>query len=138
VLLARDMSGYRSLCRLVSAAQMAGTKGVPRFGHQLLAGHTEGLVALSGCRHGEINRRLLAGDRDGAQAAARRLAGLFGEGRSSSSCSTTCCPTTTGWSGGTCTWPTARPAGGRDQRRPLRADPPAASCRTCWSASATG
>ncbi|CAN5680571.1 hypothetical protein BH23CHL7_BH23CHL7_15370 [soil metagenome] len=81
VLLARDMSGYRSLCRLVSAAQMAGTKGVPRFGHQLLAGHTEGLVALSGCRHGEINRRLLAGDLDGAQAAARRLAGLYGEGR---------------------------------------------------------
>ena len=31
VLLARDMTGYRSLCRLVSAAHLAGTKGVPRF-----------------------------------------------------------------------------------------------------------
>jgi error-prone DNA polymerase len=77
VLLAREMSGYRSLCRLTSAAQLAGTKGVPRFSHELLARHTEGLVALSGCRHGEIARRLLAGDREGALAAARKLASLF-------------------------------------------------------------
>ena len=74
VLLARDMTGYRSLCRLVSAAHLAGTKGVPRFTHALLAEHVEGLVALTGCRHGEIARRLLAGDRAGADAAARRLA----------------------------------------------------------------
>ncbi len=78
VLLARDMIGYRSLCRLASGAHLAGTKGAPRFTHQLLAANTEGLVALSGCRHGEIARRLLAGDRDGALHAARGLAGLFG------------------------------------------------------------
>ncbi len=47
VLLARDLTGYRSLCRLVSAAHLAGTKGVPRFTHALLAEHAEGLVALS-------------------------------------------------------------------------------------------
>ena len=71
------MTGYRSLCRLVSAANLAGTKGVPRFRHALLEQHTEGLVALSGCRHGEIGRRLMAGDREGAVAAARRLAKLY-------------------------------------------------------------
>src|SRR5215210_2388424 len=70
VLLARDGLGYRSLCRLASAAQLAGSKGVPRFDHALLAQHTEGLLALSGCRHGEIPRRLLAGDRAGAAAVA--------------------------------------------------------------------
>jgi error-prone DNA polymerase len=80
VLLARDMIGYRSLCRLASAAQLAGTKGVPRYTHALLAQHVEGLIALSGCRHGEIARRLLAGDRVGALAAARRLAEMFGAG----------------------------------------------------------
>ncbi|HEY8199574.1 MAG TPA: PHP domain-containing protein [Candidatus Limnocylindrales bacterium] len=74
VLLARDLVGYRSLCRLVSAAHLAGTKGVPRFTQALLTEHVEGLVALSGCRHGEIARRLLAGDRAGAEAVARRLA----------------------------------------------------------------
>jgi error-prone DNA polymerase len=79
VLLARDMAGYRSLCRLVSAAQLAGTKGVPSFTGELLAQHTEGLAALSGCRQGEVARRLLAGDRAGAVAVARKLAELYGE-----------------------------------------------------------
>jgi len=78
VLLARDQSGYASLCRLASAAHLAGTKGVPRFTHELLTRHTEGLIALTGCRHGEIPRRLLAGDREGARSAVRHLAALFG------------------------------------------------------------
>jgi DNA polymerase III alpha subunit len=77
VLLARNATGYRSLCRLVSRANMAGTKSMPRFSHELLAANTEGLVALSGCREGEIARRLLVGDRAGARAAAERYARLF-------------------------------------------------------------
>ncbi len=55
--------GWRSLCRLISHANMAGTKGMPRFSQALLAEHTEGLVALSGCRDGELVRRLRTGDR---------------------------------------------------------------------------
>ncbi|HSM15253.1 MAG TPA: PHP domain-containing protein, partial [Thermoanaerobaculia bacterium] len=82
VLLARDAAGYRSLCRLVSRANLAGTKRVPRFEHALLADHVEGLVALSGGRDGEVGRRLLVGDREGARAAAQRLATLFGRGDS--------------------------------------------------------
>ncbi len=78
VLLARGAAGYRSLCRLVSRANLAGTKGLPRFTHALLEEHAEGLVALSGCRDGEIARRLLAGDRAGARAAAERYARIFG------------------------------------------------------------
>ena len=80
VLLARSGVGWRSLCRLVSRANMAGTKGVPRFSQALLAEHTEGLVALSGCRDGELARRLRAGDRTGARAVAERYAALFGRG----------------------------------------------------------
>src|SRR5580765_1747765 len=80
VLLARDASGYRSLCRLISRANMAGTKAVPRFDQALLADHTEGLVALSGCREGEIARRLRGGDRAGARVAAEALAARFGGG----------------------------------------------------------
>jgi error-prone DNA polymerase len=80
VLLARNAAGYRSLCRLVSRANLAGTKSMPRFSHEFLAGHTEGLVALSGCREGEIARRLRAGDREGARIAAERYAGLFAAG----------------------------------------------------------
>jgi error-prone DNA polymerase len=77
VLLARNAAGYRSLCRLVSRANLAGTKSMPRFSQALLAEHTDGLVALSGCREGEIARRLRVGDREGARAVAERYALLF-------------------------------------------------------------
>jgi DNA polymerase III alpha subunit len=80
VLLARSQVGWRSLCRLVSRANLAGTKSVPRFSQALLAEHTEGLVALSGCGEGEVARRLRAGDRMGARAVVERYAGLFGRG----------------------------------------------------------
>jgi DNA polymerase III alpha subunit len=80
VLLARNATGYRSLCRLVSRANLDGTKRVPRFSQALLAEHVEGVVALSGGREGEIARRLRVGDRDGARAVAARYAKLFGTG----------------------------------------------------------
>jgi error-prone DNA polymerase len=72
-LLARDQEGYANLCRLASAAHLAGTKGVPRFTHRSLEEHRDGLVILTGCRHGELPRRLLAGDREGAARALGRL-----------------------------------------------------------------
>jgi DNA polymerase III alpha subunit len=59
---------------------MAGTKGMPRFSQALLAEHTDGLVALSGCRDGELARRLRTGDLAGARAVAERYAALFGRG----------------------------------------------------------
>ncbi len=80
VLLARSPIGWRSLCRLVSHANLAGTKAMPRFSQALLAGHTEGLVALSGCHDGEVARRLRTGDLAGARAVAERYAALFGRG----------------------------------------------------------
>jgi error-prone DNA polymerase len=80
-LLAADQEGYADLCRLTSAAHLAGSKGAPRFDHALLARHGAGLVALTGCRHGELARRLLAGDREGAAAALERLTGLLGRDR---------------------------------------------------------
>jgi DNA polymerase III alpha subunit len=80
ILLARNATGYRSLCRLASHANLAGTKRVPRFSQALLVQHTEGLIALSGSRESEIARRLRVGDREGALAAARHYATVFGAG----------------------------------------------------------
>ncbi|MFI5258908.1 MAG: OB-fold nucleic acid binding domain-containing protein [Candidatus Limnocylindrales bacterium] len=65
------------MCRLVSRANLAGTKSMPLFSHMLLTDNTDGVVALSGCREGEIARRLRAGDREGARAAAEHYARLF-------------------------------------------------------------
>ncbi len=79
VLLARDQAGWRSLTRLLSRGNLAGTKGAPQFRHALLEEHHEQVIGLSGGRSGEIGRRLLVGDRSGARAAAERLAGIFGE-----------------------------------------------------------
>jgi DNA polymerase III alpha subunit len=78
VLLARDAAGWRSLCRMVSRANLAGSKSVPLFTQALLRDNAEGLIALSGCREGELGRRLRAGDREGARAVAERYASLFG------------------------------------------------------------
>jgi DNA polymerase III alpha subunit len=80
VLLARSPVGWRSLSRLISRANLAGTKAVPRFRHALLEEEHEGVIALSGCRDGEIARRLRIGDRAGARAAAQRYASIFGRG----------------------------------------------------------
>ena len=97
VLLARDMTGYRSLCRLASHAHLAGTKGAPRFTHELLRprhGRAGGAVGLPPRRDraAAAGRRPGRGDAD----AARRWRRCSRERGSTSSCSTTCCPTTTG------------------------------------------
>ncbi|KIH98416.1 DNA polymerase III subunit alpha [Streptomonospora alba] len=48
VVLARGRRGWASLCRLVSAAHAAGTRGVPAVSHAMVAEHAEGLVVLAG------------------------------------------------------------------------------------------
>ena len=74
--------GYQGVfrCDLAGKLDLAGTKGVPRFTHESLAQHRDGLVILTGCRHGELSRRLLAGDREGAVRALERLEGIAAAG----------------------------------------------------------
>jgi DNA polymerase III alpha subunit len=91
VLLARDATGYRSLCRLLSRANLNGTKRVPQIRQNLLVDNAEGLVLLSGCRESEIARRLRVGDREGAAAVTRHYAALFGRGRSGEGPATSSC-----------------------------------------------
>lgn len=78
-LLVRDADGWRSLCRLLTAAQLAGSKGQPRAMPAMLAANTRGLVCLTGCRHGAVAAPLLVGDEDGAARAARWLLERFGD-----------------------------------------------------------
>jgi DNA polymerase III alpha subunit len=84
VLLARDATGYTALSRLASWGHLAGEKQFPIFERSLVEeGIEEGrghLVGLSGCRNGEVPRRLLAGERDAARAAAERWARHFPDG----------------------------------------------------------
>ncbi|MEK6192313.1 MAG: PHP domain-containing protein [Chloroflexota bacterium] len=84
VLLARDPDGYAALSRLVSAGHLAGEKAFPVFeAAQVAAALVEArghLIGLSGCRNGEVPRRLLAGERAAARAAAERWARCFSDG----------------------------------------------------------
>jgi error-prone DNA polymerase len=79
VLIARDRIGWRSLCRTISAAQLAGEKTKPRATLALIAENAEGLFALTGCAYGAVPRAMRGGDVDAAREALSRLAGIFGE-----------------------------------------------------------
>ena len=80
-LLAEDRRGHANLCRLISAGQLAGQKGQPKFTAETLAANAAGLVCLSGCRQGAIASALLAGDEEKARRAAGQLRDLFGPDR---------------------------------------------------------
>src|SRR5256886_5992226 len=79
VLIARDGQGWTSLCRTISAAQLAGEKTKPKASFALVAENAAGLFALTGCAHGAVARAVRAGDLDGAREALARLASVFGE-----------------------------------------------------------
>ena len=77
-LLARNLKGYHNLIRLASAAYLEGFYYRPRIDKELLAQHSEGLVALTGCLSGELSQRILADDYEGARRALRRWLDIFG------------------------------------------------------------
>ena len=81
VLLCENMTGYRNLCYMVSQAYLEGFYGKPRIDYELLEQHHEGLIALSACLAGELPRKLLSDDYEGAKAAALRMSSIFGPDR---------------------------------------------------------
>jgi error-prone DNA polymerase len=86
-LLAEGPVGYANLCRILTVAHMGAggaynlQEGHDRLQPELppgtLASGTDGLIALSGCRRGEIPSLILRGKYAEAEAAARRCAGWF-------------------------------------------------------------
>ena len=78
VLLCEDQEGYQNLSQLVSRAFQDGFYGKPRIDLPLLRRHSKGLIALSACLAGEIPRRLMEDDYDGAKEKALELAEIFG------------------------------------------------------------
>lgn len=79
ILLAENNEGYHNLVRLVSAGFVDGYYYRPRIDRELLKAHHEGLIALSACLSGEVPRRILAGDLEGAKQVALEHRDLFGE-----------------------------------------------------------
>ena len=80
VLLCENETGYRNLSYLVSQAFVDGFYIKPRIDLDLLRRHSEGLIGLSACLAGEIPRRLVNGDYDGAKEYALTMQDILGEG----------------------------------------------------------
>ena len=79
VLLCKNETGYRNLSYMVSQAYIEGFYIKPRIDMDLLRAHSDGLIALSACLAGEIPKRLMNGDYNGAKAYALEMRGIFGE-----------------------------------------------------------
>ena len=77
--LAADSDGYQNLVKLVTAAHLEGFYYKPRVDKELLAKHSKGLIALSGCLKGEVNVHLQNGSSKAAEAAAAGYRDLFGK-----------------------------------------------------------
>jgi len=81
LLLAENITGYRNLLKLASAAQLEGFYYYPRIDHDFLAAHSEGLICTSGCMSAEIPRALLAENPDEAVRRMNWYFDVFGKDR---------------------------------------------------------
>ncbi len=76
--LVENRTGYRNLCRLITRAQLRGTKAEHPVRWDELAEFAEGLVCLTGDEEGPLFRALLFDDLDGGREVLRCLRGIFG------------------------------------------------------------
>ncbi|MCU0462174.1 MAG: DNA polymerase III subunit alpha [Bacteroidales bacterium] len=79
ILLAKNLTGYKNLIKLVSTAWIKGFYYKPRVDKELLAKYKEGLIASSACLAGEIQDEILNGTIAGAEAALKSYLDIFGD-----------------------------------------------------------
>src|SRR5580658_9195344 len=66
-LLAKDEAGYKNLIKLTTAAHLEGYYYKPRIDKEILAAHSEGLIAMSGCLASEIPDLIMKDQTDKAR-----------------------------------------------------------------------
>jgi error-prone DNA polymerase len=76
--LVEDRDGYRNLCRLITRLKLGAPKGAGRIALDDVEPYAEGLVCLTGGRHGPLAGAVACGDRETARRLLDRLAGIFG------------------------------------------------------------
>lgn len=80
VLLAENNTGYANLMKIVSKGFVEGYYYKPRVDKQVLKEYSEGIIALSACLAGEVQRYLTKGLYEEAKKAALEYRDIFGEG----------------------------------------------------------
>lgn len=81
VLLAQNETGYRNLIKLTSRSFTDGFYRKPRIDYDLLAAHSDGLICLTACLGGEVQRKILSGKQKEAENLAGKLSEIFGRDR---------------------------------------------------------
>lgn len=80
ILLAENTAGWKNLIQLVTKAHLEGFYYKPRVDKELLRQYHEGLIALSACLSGEVNRLLLQNKIEDAKKIAFEYQDIFGKG----------------------------------------------------------
>ncbi len=80
VLLAENNTGYANLMKIVSKGFVEGYYYKPRVDKQVLREYSEGIIALSACLAGEVQRYLMKGLYEEAKKSALEYQDIFGEG----------------------------------------------------------
>lgn len=80
VLLAENNQGYQNLMKIVSKGFVEGYYYKPRVDMEILKEYHEGIIALSACLAGEVQRNLSRGMYEEAKASAYRYEEIFGKG----------------------------------------------------------
>lgn len=79
VVLAKNLTGYKNLIKMVSKSWTEGYYYRPRIDKQLLEEYKEGLIISSACLGGEISRKIDDGDIEGAEESVQWFKKVFGE-----------------------------------------------------------
>ncbi len=79
IVLAKNLTGYHNLIKLVSRSWVDGFYMRPRTDHKDLAQFHEGLIICSACIGGEIPKKIARGDLAGAEEAVRWFHDIWGD-----------------------------------------------------------
>jgi DNA polymerase-3 subunit alpha len=79
ILLAKNLTGYRNLCKLSTLAFTEGFYYTPRIDKELLRLYHDGLIASSACLGGEIPKAIINHGMDAAEEVLKEYIDIFGD-----------------------------------------------------------
>lgn len=79
VLLAKNLTGYQNLSKLVTLGWTEGFYYRPRIDHEILEKYSEGIIALSACLGGEIHKKVESGNLGEAEESVLWYKRVFGD-----------------------------------------------------------
>jgi DNA polymerase III subunit alpha len=78
-LLAKNLTGYKNLMRLISISNLEGYYYKPRMDKEILQKYHEGIICLSGCMGSQLSQAILAGNEEKAESLIKEHQEIFGK-----------------------------------------------------------